>query len=223
MQPTESREPRWHAAIAVLAALALYVTLPPKLIIGPLWLLPLLVLLILVPLMILAPRRHLEAPWQRVMSITQIALLNAFNVATVATLFVQLLSEHHRKNFSGEALLYAAVQIWFTNIIVYSLWYWEIDGRGPDMRSRTPEEQMPKRSDFLFPQIAMNMQRQEQLHWKPRFLDYVFLAFSTATAFSPADTVPVTPLAKVLMMAEALISLVTIALIAGRAINILGT
>lgn len=215
-------EPRWHAAVGVLLALLLYVTLPPKVIVGPYWLLPLLVLAILIPLMIVSPHRHEEAPWQRWLSIAHVVTLNGFNVATIVTLFLWQFSTHHFKHISGEDLLLAAVQIWLTNILVYALWFWEIDGRGPDVRWRTAVRDV-RRSDFLFPQMALQPDVAEQLQWKPGFLDYVFLSFTNATAFSPTDTFPLTRWAKVLMMGEALTSLVTIAVIAGRAINILGS
>ena len=223
MEKLAKEEPRWHAGLGVVAALALYVTLPPKVIVGPVWALPLVLLVILVPLMIISPHRHQEASWQRWLSIAHIAVLNAFNVATIVLLFFWQLDAHHQKRLTGEELLVAAVQIWLTNIIVYALWFWEIDGRGPDVRLHTTFDQEPRRADFLFPQMALQPDIRNRIKWKPRFVDYVFLSFTNATAFSPTDTFPLTRFAKLLMMAEALTSLVTIALIAGRAINILGT
>jgi len=219
----EDHEPRWHAALAVIVALLLYVTLPPRVVVGPLWLLPALTLVILVPLMIIAPRRHKEAGWQRMASIMNIALLNAFNIGTIVLLFVWQLSTHHRRTITGEQLLFAAVEIWLTNVIVFALWFWELDGHGPDVRTHMPVDQQIIRSDFLFPQMMLHPDVCARLNWKPRFIDYVFLSFTNATAFSPTDTFPITRLAKILMMAEAAASLVTIALIAGRAVNILGT
>jgi len=217
-------EPRWHAGLAVIAALALYVTLPPKVVAGPVWVLPLVLLVILVPLMIVSPRRHEEAGWQRIASVVHIAILNGFNIATIVLLFSWQLSEHHAKRLTGEQLLLAAVQIWLTNVIVYALWFWELDGRGPEKRLHTTTQVMQaRRADFLFPQMALQPDIRDQLNWKPRFLDYVFLSFTNATAFSPTDTFPLTRFAKLLMMAEALTSLVTIAIIAGRAVNILGS
>lgn len=223
MKKIPKEEPRWHAGLAVVAALVLYVTLPPTVIVGPVWMLPLVLLVILVPLMIISPHRHEETSWQRWLSIAHIAVLNAFNVATIVLLFFWQISSHHQKRLSGEDLLLAAVQIWLTNIIVYALWFWEIDGHGPDVRSHTTFDQEPRRADFLFPQMALHPDIRSRIAWRPRFLDYVFLSFTNATAFSPTDTFPLTGFAKVLMMAEALTSLVTIAIIAGRAINILGT
>jgi hypothetical protein len=221
--PIKPEESRWQAAFAVLVALVLYVTLPPKVIVGPVWVLPVVILVILVPLLILSPHRHREAKWQRWASIAQIALLGAFNVGTIVLLFVWQISEHHHKHFSGEQLLMAAVQIWLTNVIVYALWFWEIDGRGPELRTHMQLDQEQRRADFLFPQMTLNPDVRAQMAWKPKFFDYLFLSFTNATAFSPTDTFPLTRKAKMLMMAEAMKSLVTIALIAGRAINILGS
>lgn len=215
-------EPRWHAAIAVVAALILYVTLPPKIVLGPLWLLPALVLVILVPLMVFKPRRHAESTSQRLASISIIGLLGAFNIGTIVTLFVQQFSHHFRKAVSGEDLLRAAVEIWLMNVIVYALWFWEVDGYGPDARLHADFDAKPRHADFLFPQMALDPEMRKRLKWRPQFVDYLFLAFTNATAFSPADTFPLTQLAKVLMMAESLGSLVTIVFIASRAISLFG-
>jgi hypothetical protein len=223
MEKVPKDEPRWHAGLAVAGALVLYVTLPPKLIIGPVWVLPLVLLLILLPLMIVSPRRHQELPWQRALSIVHIAVLNGFNVATIIMLFSWQLSIRHHKHLTGEELLVAAIQIWLTNIIVYALWFWELDGLGPEARTHTTYGKEPLRADFLFPQMAFEEETRLKMNWKPQFVDYLFLAFTNATAFSPADTFPLTRFAKVLMMAESLTSLVTISIIAGRAVGILGS
>ncbi len=215
-------EPRWHAALAVLAALGLYVTLPPRLVIGPLWLFPVLVLIIMVPLNIFSPTRHAESPWHRGLSIATVALVNLFNAGTIVALLYDLISTHAHRQINGQVLILAAVQIWFTNVIVYALWFWEIDGAGPDPRAHRPADAGPAGMDFLFPQMALSAEIRKELQWRPRVLDYLFLSFTNATAFSPTDTFPLTGAAKLLMMAEALTSLVTIAIIAGRAINILG-
>jgi len=215
-------EPRWHAALATVAALLLYVTLPPKVIVGPFWLMPLLVLLILVPLLILAPRRdELEHPWQRFASVASIAVLNLFNLCTIGLFFFYELSGAHRREFNGGGLLEIAVQLWLTNIIVFALWFWEVDGGGPGARTQTDFMSNPERADFLFPQMALTGEVSRLLRWKPQFIDYLFLAFTNATAFSPTDTFALSPMAKVLMMAQAIISLVTVAIVVGRAVNIL--
>jgi hypothetical protein len=221
MERPVRHEPRWHAAIAVLIAIALYVTLPPKIILGPLWLMPVLTLAVLVPLLVSSPPRREETRLQRLMSIAIVSFLNAFNVGTLVMLFIQLLSEKHHKNFRGEDLLLAAVEIWVTNVIVYSLWYWEIDGDGPDARAHRSPQRAILHADFLFPQMQVQTPEGELLDWRPQFFDYVFLAFTNATAFSPADTFALSRIAKLLMMGEALTSLVTIVGVGARAIGIL--
>lgn len=116
---------------------------------------------------------------------------------------------------AGTTLLLDALNIWVTNVIVFALWFWSTDRGGP------PTCGLVKRAhaDFLFPQ--MTLLDREVRDWLPGFVDYVFLAFTNATAFSPTDTLPLTQRAKLLMMAEAMISLLTIALVAARAVNIL--
>lgn len=221
MERPVRHEPRWHAAIAVVIAIVLYVTLPTKIILGPLWLMPVLILAVLVPLLISSPPGREETPVQRLMSITIVAFLNAFNIGTLVMLFIQLTSAHHRKNFRGEDLLLAAVEIWITNIIVYALWFWEVDGDGPDARAHRNPQRAILHADFLFPQMQVQTPEGKLLDWRPEFFDYVFLAFTNATAFSPADTFALSRIAKLLMMGEALTSLVTIVGIAARAIGIL--
>jgi hypothetical protein len=221
VQKRVAPEPRWHAALAIGVALFLYARLPPKIIVGPYWLLPLLIVVILVPLLVISPHRMQEDRLVRIASILNIAVLNVFNVCTIALFFLYELSQQHRRSFNGQELLVVAVQLWLTNVIVYALWFWETDGGGPSARLRYNFEQNPGRADFLFPQMALTPDLQEKLRWRPAFVDYLFLAFTNATAFSPTDTFALSPLAKVLMMAQALTSLITIAIVAGRAINVL--
>lgn len=217
----QSPEPRWHASLAVIAAIVLYVTLPTKITFGPLWLMPLIVALLLVPLLALSPRRQ-ETPHQRWLSIALIATLNIFNLATLVELLLEVLSTHHaRQPVTGVALLIAAVQIWLTNVIVFGLWFWEIDSGGPRARAKCVPGRFNRRADFLFPQFTLSDEAQMHLNWQPKVLDYVFLAFTNASAFSPADTFPLTRRAKVLMMMESFTSLVTLAIIASRAVGIL--
>ncbi len=218
----ESQEPRWHASIAVVLALLLYITLPPRLTFGPLWLVPLLTFSLLIPLSIVAPHRRGERSWQRGASIALIAIVNIANILSLALLIGFLAHGNHRQSVTGQELLLAAFQIWLTNVLVFGLWYWEIDGGGPDARSRAADPSR-RRIDFLFPQLASSGVAQADVKspWKPQFFDYIFLSFSTATAFSPADTSPLTQTGKFLMMTEALVSFITIAVIAARAINII--
>jgi uncharacterized membrane protein len=206
-------ESRLPAAAAVLAAVLLYVTLPDRFTIGPVWLLPLLELGMLVPLAIAVPVRHArETMVHRAVSIAAIAVVNVANVASLILLVRSLLRGGPAE---GTPLIFAAMQIWLTNVIVFALWYWELDRGGPSARCRDDHRE----PDFLFPQ--MTTPAAAPRYWTPRFIDYLYVAFTNATAFSPTDTMPLTPWAKVLMTAQSLASLLTVALVAARAVNIL--
>lgn len=120
-----------------------------------------------------------------------------------------------------QALLFSAASLWITNILVFALWYWRLDAGGPHQR-----DQRVKHSEgsFLFPQMTMNEEALKdagQQDWSPQFIDYLFLAFNTSTAFSPTDVPVLTKWAKVLMMLQSLLSLLIIALLAARAVNLL--
>lgn len=223
------REPRWHASLAVIAALILYITLPPRLTIGPVWVAPLLVLLILVPLSILAPRRHAETKKTRFWGIVLIAIVNFFNIASVLLLVMSFF--HPLKGGQPQTagiLLRHGLQIWFTNILVFALWFWELDGGGPDVRARASSAVAVRNADFIFPQMQLQMvssggqlAKCVEASWRPQFFDYLYLAFTNSTAFSPTDVMPLSRWAKCLMMIEALIALVTIAIVLARAISLI--
>jgi hypothetical protein len=218
-------EPRWHASLAVLAAMLLYITLPPKLTIGPGWVAPMLVLVLLVPLSILAPRRHRETRRTRIWSITLIAIVNFFNIVSVLLLVAAFFRPEKAALHQPGLLLRIGAQIWFTNILVFALWFWELDGDGPDARAHANTATEITNADFLFPQMQMAIAGGETScidpRWKPLFLDYFYLAFTCATAFSPTDVMPLSRWAKALMTAEALISLMTITIVLARAISLI--
>ena len=222
-------EPRWPASIAVVIALVLYVTLPNKFTFGPVWVAPLLVLALLVPLSIIAPSRHRETRGQRMASIALIGIMNLFNIASVVLLVYEALFGHIPRDLPAKEfatrLLIDGAQIWATNIIVYGLWYWEIDGGGPERRAHTPTAFDLKGADFLFPQMAAGARHAAACidqDWKPYFVDYLYVAFTNSLAFSPADVMPLTRRAKALMTTEALTSFVTIAVVLARAVGIIG-
>lgn len=224
-QPHPPRhEPRWHASLAVLAAVALYSTLPPRLTIGPIWIAPLLILLVLAPLSILVPHRHKETRRTRFWSILLIAIVNFFNLASVLLLVVDLFHPTKGPHAPG-ILLRIGSQIWATNILVFALWFWELDGDGPDARAHATTATEIQNADFLFPQMQMQIAGAGGCPncidplWKPQFLDYLYLAFTNSTAFSPTDTMPLSRWAKVLMTVEAIISLITVVIVVARAIN----
>lgn len=202
----------------------LYITLPPRLTIGPVWAAPAIVLLLLIPLSILVPRRHRETRRTRLWSIMLIAIVNFFNLASVLLLVGGLFRPEKAVLHSAAILLRTGGQIWATNILVFALWFYELDGDGPDARAHASSATEFENADFLFPQMSIalagggGMQCIDR-NWKPQFLDYLYLAFTNSTAFSPTDTMPLSRWAKILMTVEAVISLITIAIVVARSIN----
>jgi len=204
----------------------LYITLPPRLTIGPVWAAPTIVLVLLVPLSILAPRRHEETRRTRFWSIILIAIVTFFNLASMLLLVAAFFRPEKIALHQPGYLLRTGAQIWFTNVLVYALWFWEIDGDGPDARAHASAATEFSNIDFLFPQIQMTVASGGTSScvdplWKPQFFDYLYLAFTNATAFSPADVMPLSRQAKGLMMAESLVSLITVAIVLARAISLI--
>ena len=208
----------WPARVAILATIALYASLPDRLAVGPIWLPPALEVALLLALTAMAPIRHArEARAQRALSFGLIALINAANIGSLVLLVAGLL--HHGvairgRALDGQTLLLAALQIWLTNILVFALWYWDLDRGGPTARRAAHRE-----PDFLFAQMVTPACARAT--WTPHFLDYLYVSFTNATAFSPTDTMHLTPWAKMLMAVQSLASLLTVALVAARAVNIL--
>jgi len=211
-------EPYWPAGLAVVAILGLYVTLPEELTFGPTWIGPALALALLVPLVMarLHARDRGSGRWRPV-ALALITVINAANIASLALLVHALLQGGtvHGVKVVGGQLLLAAVAIWLTNALVFALWYWLLDRGGPEARSR-PDARPP---DFLYPQMVTPACAAPG--WRPVFADYLYVSFTNATAFSPTDTMPLTPWAKMLMLLQSLASLLTVALVAARAVNIL--
>ncbi len=206
-------EPFWEAQLAVLAAVVLYVALPSRLTVGPRWLVPSLEGVLLFGLVISTPyRHHTQTPVRRRMSIGLIALVTAANFAAEGLLIHYLLKGG---GSGGRALVLSAAQIWFTNVAAFGLWFWEVDRGGPHMR--TAHE--PRAPDFLFPQ--MDAREPSLRGWRPAFLDYLYVSFTNASAFSPTDAMPLSVRIKSLMLIESIASFLTVGLVAARAVNIL--
>lgn len=205
------RVQHWPAILAILAAIGLYFVLPVQLSLGPRWLIPVLeaVLLLLLNL-VRAYRRTSEVADVRFLTIAVIALLNLANMVSVGLLVDDLL---YGGITTGRPLLYGAVSVWLTNVIVYALWFWQLDRGGPVARA-TGRAREP---DFQFPQMLAPT----PTRWDPAFFDYFYVAFTNAAAFSPTDTMPLSRAAKALMTVESMVSLVTIGIVAARAVNIL--
>ncbi|HMF98669.1 MAG TPA: hypothetical protein VKE96_30420 [Vicinamibacterales bacterium] len=209
------QEPRWPALIAVLAVGGLYLALPPGLTSGPRWIFPTLVGLLLVPTVIShrVGRHHLD----RLLGFSVTSLVTAQMVLSVALLIAALPS--HRE--APDALLVSAASLWITNILVFALWYWRLDAGGPHGRDTRIRHTS---GAFLFPQMTLSPEAKLASgvdRWSPNFVDYLFLAFNTSTAFSPTDTAVLSRWAKILTMIQALISLTVLAVLAARAVNIL--
>ena len=206
-------EPRWPATVAVLVAIGLQVVLPDRLVLGPRWVLPSLEGALTLALLVASPQRHgRETNRLRAWSIGLIALINFANLVSLGYLVHALVASHP---VGGKTLIFASVPVWFTNIIVFALWYWELDRGGPGRRV----QRVHHAPDFLFPQMASPGSTRPD--WSPTFLDYFYTSFTNVTAFSPTDTMPLSAWAKVLMMIQSLASLLTVGLVISRAVNIL--
>jgi hypothetical protein len=208
-------EPRWQALVAAIATLGLYLALPRGLTVGPRWLFPTIVgLLLLTTVTLHRANRH---ALDRVFGFTLTSFITGQMIVSLG-LLVSALPDRRE---TPTALLVSAASLWCTNVVVFALWYWRLDAGGPHGR-----EVRAGHADgaFLFPQMALPPDSRAALDldgWSPNFVDYLFLAFNTSTAFSPTDTPALTRWAKVLMMLQSIISLTVLALLAARAVNIL--
>ena len=203
---------RLAALSGVLATGILYLFLPSGLVIGPSWLLLVVEGVLILPFIITLITQRILA--HRLLRTAGLVTLGVTTLA-LAIGIALLVSSLTAPTTKGLNLLREAASLWVFNILVFALWYFEIDGGGPLKRHKAP----PQATDFLFPQYAPG----NKSNWKPQFLDYVFLAFNSSTALSPADTLPLTKRAKTLMMIQAVLSLVVIVLLAARAVNILSS
>jgi uncharacterized membrane protein len=207
-------EPRVPASVAIVAAVGLMVILPSRVAIHPMWVLPVIALPLLVAVIIVNTRRvDGRARALRAMSLSLIALLSLANAVSGIRLVVDLARAEGIKN--PTTLLLTGAAIWLTNVIVFSLWYWEFDRGGPIARGLGTDPY----PDFLFPQ--MTSPELSPPDWEPQFVDYLYVSFTNATAFSPTDVMPMSRWTKLTMLGQATISVVTVALVIARAVNVL--
>ena len=208
-------EPRWHVAIAMLGAIALQVPLPGRLVLfQPTWIMPVVEGVLFVTLTALNPRRiDRESQILRGLSLTFCVILSLANAWSAARLVIGLVNG--TEGNSAASLLISGAVIWLTNIIVFGLWYWEFDRGGPVARANATHMY----PDFQFVQMASPGLAPP--HWEPMFGDYLYLSFTNATAFSPTDVMPLSRWAKGAMALQSLVSIVTVALVVARAVNIL--
>jgi hypothetical protein len=215
MRESREREPRWPALAAGLGIGVLFYLMPDPLTAGPRWLPLLLIAAMLIPASVFhrAGRHQLNDIFAYSgLVITTLALISSL------TLLILRLPKHLDP---PGALLRAAAELWVSNVLVFASWYWRLDGGGPNERDRRHTHQA---GAFLFPQMTLSEELRKELGqhpWNPGFVDYLFLAFNTSTAFSPTDVPVLSRWAKVMMIVQSSISLAAIALLAARAVNIL--
>jgi len=213
LRPTKG-ESRWPVVAAIVVAIALQIALPDQLVLQSRWLLPSLELALLIALIVANPRRFdRESRAQRTASLTLTGLLSLANAWSATLLVLGLV--HGREGQDAAPLLASGAAIWLTNIIAFGLWYWQFDRGGPAARALA-RQLIP---DFQF--VQMQSPELAPPEWEPEFVDYLYLSFTNATAFSPTDVMPLSRWAKLTMLAQSLVSLVTVALVIARAVNIL--
>ena len=226
---TLGESPLWPLA-AIVASAGLYADLPTRFIAGPdagafsavRWIVPALTGLLVVALVVSVPEGRLVRTLdlrieqvhvtRRVLALSSTAVVTAANSASIILLVHLLLNGAH---VNAGPLLRAAVHMWVVNVLLFGLWYWQLDGGGPVRRPKC----LPHDRDFLFPQ-----QMEPQLMvggWEPKFIDYLYVSFTNAAAFSPTDTMPLSRWAKMLMLVQSAISLTLAVMVVARAVNIL--
>jgi hypothetical protein len=208
-------DPLWPAQLAVGIAIALHLTLQDKLIIGPRWLIPAVEGLLLVTLVVYAPSRasRLEEK-HRPFLWAILALVTLTYLVSLGLLVHYLVTGGEA---GGDALIGSGVVLWVTNVLLFSVIYWELDRGGPLNRFR--QRTWP---DFQFPQMENPEFTPMGKEWRPGFVDYLYTSLTCATAFSPTDTMPITETAKALMGIQGTAAIVTLGLVVARAVNILG-
>jgi hypothetical protein len=218
-------EPRFPAAVAVVGAIVLYTVLPGQLLIGPRYVVPVLELALFVPLILANPRRMSRQNRQlRRLSIALVLLIAVSNLVALVLLIRSLVTGQAT---AGGQLLGAGGQVWFTNVLVFALAFWELDRGGPVARVRIPRPRLPA-ADFRFPQdedhdaISEVAQRSSaKSGWTPGFIDYLYVSVTNSSAFSPTDTMPLSARAKLLMAVESVSALILSVLVISFGVGLL--
>jgi hypothetical protein len=214
-QRIDKPEPRWQALLAFLAIGAIYVALPRNLVVGPIWLVPTVIVILLVPTVVShrMGRHSLNRALGIIINgITTLALIGS------VILLVRALPSHRETPLQ---LLRSGGLLWLTNVIVFALWYWRLDGGGPVLRD---SRRKFGSTSFLFPQMQIPHDERAQFacaRWQPCFVDYLFVAFTQSSTFGPTDAPLLARWAKVLAMCQVLISLIIVVLLISRAVGIL--
>jgi len=214
-QHIDKPEPRWQAVLAFVGVGAIYLALPKSLIVGPTWLLLTLMVVLLVPTVVSHRLGHLSL--NRILGFATTLLITCALIGSVV-LLVHALPSHKEPPLQ---LLSSAALLWITNVIVFALWYWRIDGGGPTRRHDHYEFGS---NSFLFPQMQIPREERSDfacVRWRPHFVDYLFVAFTQSSTFGPTDAPLLARWAKVLAMIQAFISLSIVVLLISRAVGAL--
>jgi hypothetical protein len=208
-------EPRWQAVLAFLAVATIYLALPRSLVVGPTWLFPTLIAVLLVPTVV--SHRLGKLSLNRVLGFATSSIITVALIGSVI-LLVHSLPSHREPPLE---LLRSAALLWLTNVIVFALWYWRIDGGGPTKRHEHYEFGS---NSFLFPQMQIPKEERGEfacVRWRPHFVDYLFVAFTQSSTFGPTDAPLLARWAKVLAMIQVFISLSIVVLLISRAVGAL--
>jgi len=215
-QRATSIESRVPVMCALAVAITLTALLPARVANHPRWLLPgLAAILFLIVLAVNPYKDPGRARQLRPLTFALLAVVSLGNAASAARLVIDLVNGEGIH--SADTLLLTGGAIWATNMIIFAIWYWEFDGGGPGGRAMN----MKPLPDFLFPQMTLEASLVRE-DWEPHFVDYLYLSFTNATAFSPTDVMPLTHWTKLTMMAQSIVSLTVVVLVVARAVNVLG-
>jgi uncharacterized membrane protein len=210
----EHGDPYWPAQLAVGLAIVLNLALANQITIGPRWLLPGVEGILLVSLVVVAPARAtVQRVRERRFALVVIGLVSLVNIVLLGRLIDQLING---STVGGRSLILSGAVLWVTNVLLFAVWYWEMDRGGPVARYLNATALV----DFQFPQMDSPDLAPEG--WRPGFLDYLYVSLTNSTAFSPTDTMPLTHTAKIVMAIQSVTALLTVGLVIARAVNILG-
>jgi hypothetical protein len=214
----EKGDPLWPAQLAVAIAIGLHLALSDKVVVGPKWLIPAVEGLLLLTLVVIAPPRASRVGWRHQRGL----LWSILGIVTLTYLTSLGLLVHYlittSSDLHGTPLIGSGVVLWVTNVLLFSVVYWDLDRGGP-LNRYEKERPWP---DFQFPQMENPQLTPLGRDWQPTFLDYLYTSLTNATAFSPTDTMPLTQTAKLLMGVQGTAAIVTLGLVVARAVNILG-
>ena len=208
-------EPRWQALLAMASVGGVYLALPRELVIGPTWLLPTLIAVLVAPTIV---THHMgRHSFNHALGIVNNGIITVALIGSVS-LLVATLASHKEPPLR---LLRSGAELWLTNVLVFSLWYWRLDGGGPNVRDKHPE--FGSRS-FVFPQMQIEKSERERFgveHWRPGFVDYLFISFTQSSTFGPTDAPLLARWVKLLTIVQIFISLSIVVLLISRAVGVL--